>query len=251
MASKWRQLRDQNAAASFDDFSFYKANGRWATGASVDLAALDPATFATAHEACDAAEHLVGTRGWDRDLDPPDAARREILVAISRLRGSLPARSEGPGDIAPVITPSVLWTASVQTARLGVEAGAVRLDGGAYLHADTGAIPSVAPDVIEDVSFDIARSTAASDEWAIVARDARSGAKRWAANAPVGARIEAFTIDALFVTYALHDRVVHGEGRVVALDRRTGARRFEVTDWQNGRQSRPRRAGEAAGALRR
>src|SRR5437868_3781362 len=82
IAEKWRRLRDENAFAAWDDFSFYKGNGRFAAGAHSDLAALAERTFLTRAEACDAAARLVRERSWDSDYDEPTAVRSELLEAI-------------------------------------------------------------------------------------------------------------------------------------------------------------------------
>jgi hypothetical protein len=100
IASNWQKLRDANADAAWEDFAFYKGNGRWANGASTELAALDARSFATAHDACDAAERLLGERTWDPDYDAPDAARGAMLEAIAVVRAKLKPRPAA-GDEEP------------------------------------------------------------------------------------------------------------------------------------------------------
>jgi hypothetical protein len=92
IASNWQKLRDANSDAAWEDFAFYKGNGRWANGASTELAALDAKSFASAHDACDAAERLVRERSWDPDYDSPDAARNAMLEAIALVRAKLKPR---------------------------------------------------------------------------------------------------------------------------------------------------------------
>ncbi|APR84220.1 Hypothetical protein A7982_09569 [Minicystis rosea] len=86
VADKWWQIRESNADAAWDDFSFYKGNARWAAGARRDLEALSATRFASAAEVCDAAAELVRSRAWDGDYDEPTAARGELLAAIDEVR---------------------------------------------------------------------------------------------------------------------------------------------------------------------
>jgi hypothetical protein len=89
VADKWFQIKESNADAGWDDFSFYKGNARWAAGARHDLVALSASRFASAEEVCDAAADLVRNRGWDGDYDEPTSARGELLAAIEAVRAKI------------------------------------------------------------------------------------------------------------------------------------------------------------------
>lgn len=85
IADKWGALREQNAFAAWEDFSFYKGNGRFAAGAHADLSTLAERAFSSRAEACDAAAKLVRGRDWDSDYDEPTAVRNELLEAIEQV----------------------------------------------------------------------------------------------------------------------------------------------------------------------
>lgn len=114
---KWRAIRESNADAAWEDFSFYKGNARWAAGARHDLEALDASRFASAETACDAAAALARNRGWDGDYDEPTAARGEVLAAIDGVRAKI--GNHGGGGEAPRATGGAMSAAPVREGARG------------------------------------------------------------------------------------------------------------------------------------
>jgi hypothetical protein len=98
IAASWGKLRDADPSVPWEDFSFYKGNARWSADASSVLAALDPKSFASVQEACDAAENAVRTQDWDSDYDAPDAARDGMLEAIDLARAKVRPRPDPGAD---------------------------------------------------------------------------------------------------------------------------------------------------------
>lgn len=103
IADRWSGLRDAASDASWEDFSFAKGNGRWASGVARSVSTMDVGKCTDAIDVCDAVESLVRSRAWDGDYDEPSAVRDELLRAIGEVRGQCPAR--------PVIGPEPLLQA--------------------------------------------------------------------------------------------------------------------------------------------
>jgi len=84
IAEKWAGLREASKRNrdDWEDFFFYKGNGRWAVGAQDDLAALRVESLGNRVAVFDAAEKLLRERSWDTDYDEPDRASCDVTTSL-------------------------------------------------------------------------------------------------------------------------------------------------------------------------
>lgn len=86
VAAKWARIREAYAMTSGDDYDWAKGNGRWAVGASHEVAELRVETFPSVGALLDSVDGFLRGRGWDQDHDEPKHARDEMLAALEAVR---------------------------------------------------------------------------------------------------------------------------------------------------------------------
>lgn len=151
-----------------------------------------------------------GTRVWTTELDylahhyPPAIAGNRILVSARTMQG---ARAGGGEGVLSALDPedgTIIWQFPAP-----VSSGPTVLDDEVYVTSSSGSAALHALD------------TAGTERWTVdVGHDGVRATSAFRAPAVVG--------DTVFVTTTIHRRNGTGDGVVVALDRRSGSRRWET-----------------------